>query len=337
MTRIFNGFQPTGTLHIGNYLGAIIPWHQAVNKSEEPQALICVVDQHAITIHQDPEVLKRKTYEMAAIMLASGVDPKKHIIFVQSQNPDHAYTSWMFNCLTPMGWLDRMTQFKEKKEKVEGYREAVSTGLYTYPALMAADILLYDADLVPVGVDQKQHVELTADIANRFNSLYGGTTLKVPKFYTMEETTKLYDLQDPTKKMSKSDADDAGRISLTDTADIIRKKIMKAVTDGESVVAYDVANKAGISNLLAIFSAVTEQKIEKIASEYSDKGYGVFKSAVADAVIAYLEPFQAKMSQFLEDKGQLRMILDDGAARAYELSHPKALEIANKIGLYVHA
>jgi len=178
---------------------------------------------------------------------------------------------------------------------------------------------------------------LTADIANRFNSMYGGETLKVPKFYTMEETTKLYDLQDPTKKMSKSDADEAGRIALTDTADVIRKKIMKAVTDNESIVSFDPANKAGISNLLAIFSAVSEQKIEKIASEYSDKGYDVFKSAVADAVIAYLEPFQTKMSHFLEDKGQLRMILDDGAVRAYELSHPKALEIANKIGLYVHA
>ena len=336
MTRIFTGLQPTGTLHIGNYLGAIVPWHELVNASDDSQALLCIVDQHAITIKQDPEKLKQRIYELAAIMLASGVDYKKHIVFPQSQNPDHAYVAWLLTCMTPIGWLDRMTQFKEKKAKVEGYKESVTAGLYAYPILMAADILLYDADLVPVGIDQKQHVEITADIAAHFNVMYG-ETLKVPKFHTNKETTKLYDLQDPTKKMSKSDADDAGRIALTDTAELIRKKIMKSVTDNDNVIVYDMENKPGISNLMAIFSAVSGLSNEKIAAEYSGKGYGTFKSAVADAVIAYLEPFQAKMNQFLEDKGQLRMILDEGAARSYELSHPKTIEIANKIGLYLHA
>lgn len=336
MTRILTGLQPTGTLHIGNYLGSILPWHHLVNSFEDSQAYLMIVDQHAITIKQDPEVLKQKIYELAAVMLASGVDYKKHVVFPQSQNPDHAYVGWMFTCLTPMSWLDKMTQFKEKKTKFESYKEAVGAGLYTYPPLMAADILLYEADMVPVGADQKQHVELTSDIANRFNSVYG-ETFKVPKFHTSEEATKIYDLQDPTKKMSKSDKDDAGRVSLTDTAELIRKKIMKSVTDNDAHVAFDYVNKPGITNLLSIFSAVSGVPHEKIASEYAEKGYGVFKAAVADAIIAYLEPFQQKMNQFLDDKGQLRRILDEGAARAYEVSHPKTIEAANKMGLYMHA
>ena len=336
MTRIFTGLQPTGTLHIGNYLGSILPWHQLVASHEDSFALLSIVDQHAITIKQDPLVLKQKIYELAAIMLASGIDYKKHIIFPQSQNPDHAYVGWLLTCITPMSWLDKMTQFKEKKVKVEGFKEAVSNGLYSYPTLMAADILLYDTDVVPVGVDQKQHVEITCDIANRFNSMYG-ETFKIPEFHTNRETTKLYDLQDPTKKMSKSDKDDAGRISLSDSAEIIKKKILKSVTDSENVVAFNPTTKPGISNLLSMFSAVSGIGHEELAIEYSEKGYGIFKSAVADAVIAYLAPVQEKMRAFLEDKGQLRMILDKGASRAYEMSHSKTLEVSNKIGLYVHA
>jgi tryptophanyl-tRNA synthetase len=337
MTRIFTGLQPTNTLHIGNYLGSILPWHALVEKSgQETEAYLMIADQHAITVKGDPEKLKQKIYEVAAIMLASGVDHKKHVIFPQSQNPDHAYLGWLFTANTPLGWLDRMTQFKEKKQKMESYKEAVSAGLYTYPALMAADILLYDTDIVPVGVDQKQHVEFTCDIANRFNSLFG-ETFKVPAFSTNKETTKLYDLQDPSKKMSKSDADDAGRISLTDSVDDIRKKIMKSKTDSENIVSYDQMNKPGITNLLAIFAAVTGKKTTELAETYKEQGYGVFKSTVADAVIAYLEPFQSKMNGFLKDKGQLRMILDDGAARSYEISHPKLVEAATKLGIYLHA
>lgn len=336
MNRIFTGLQPTGTLHIGNYLGAILPWHQTVASYGDAEAYLMIADQHAITVKQDPAKLKQKIYELAAIMLASGVDYKKHIIFPQSQNPDHAYLGWLFTCITPMGWLDRMTQFKEKRQKLEDYKDAVSTGLYAYPTLMAADILLYDTDVVPVGADQKQHVELTCDVVGRFNSLFG-ETFKLPAFTTNKETTKLYDLQDPTKKMSKSDSDESGRISLSDSPDEMRKKIMKSKTDSENIVAFDLQNKPGISNLLLIFSAVTGRSHAELEAEYKEKGYGVFKAAVADAVIAYLEPFHKKMSTFLEDKGQLRMILDDGAARAYEISHPKLIEVANKMGIYMHA
>lgn len=336
MTRIFTGLQPTNTLHIGNLLGSILPWQQLVASTPDAEAYLMIADQHAITIKQEASVLKSKILELAAVMLATGVDHKKHVVFPQSQNPDHAYVGWLYTCITPMGWLERMTQFKEKREKVEGYKEAVSTGLFAYPTLMAADILLYDADMVPVGADQKQHVELTSDIANRFNSLYG-QTFKVPNFHTNKETTKLYDLQEPTKKMSKSDASDAGRISLTDTVDVIRKKIMKSVTDNEAVVAYDPLNKPGISNLLSIFAAVSEKTIPELVSTYQNEGYGKFKGAVADAVIAYLEPFQQKMNYFLSDKAELQRILDDGAARAYKVSHPKTLEAAAKMGLYIHA
>lgn len=336
MTRIFTGLKPSGTLHLGNLLGSILPWNQLVNNIEDSEAYLMIADMHAITVRQDPAQLKQQIFELAATMLASGVDHKKHIIFPQSQNPDHAYAGWLYTCITPMGWLDRMTQFKEKREKVEGFKEIVSTGLYAYPTLMAADILLYEADLVPVGADQKQHVELTSDIANRFNSLYG-MTFKIPKFSTNEETTKLFDLQEPTKKMSKSDAGDLGRISLTDSIDVIRKKIMKSVTDNDSVVAFNVEQKPGISNLLSIFSAVTGKSHDILAEEYKEKGYGTFKSAVADAVIAYLEPHQLKMRQFLEDKGQLATILDDGAERSYKVSHSKTVEAATKMGLYIHA
>jgi tryptophanyl-tRNA synthetase len=336
MNRIFTGLQPTGTLHIGNYLGAILPWHQLVDGYTDAQAYLMIADQHAITVKQDPIKLKQKIYELAAVMLASGVDYKKHVLFPQSQNPDHAYLGWLFTCITPMGWLDRMTQFKEKKQKLEDYKDAVSAGLYAYPALMAADILLYETDVVPVGVDQKQHVELTCDVANRFNSLYG-ETFKIPAFTTNEETTKLYDLQEPTKKMSKSDSDESGRISLSDSVDEIRKKIMKSKTDSENIVTYDVQNKPGISNLLSIFAAVTGKKHTELEVEYKEKGYGVFKAAVADAVIAYLEPFQTKMATFLDDKGQLRLILDEGAAKAHEISHAKVLEVTTKMGIYAHA
>lgn len=335
MTRILTGLQPTGTLHIGNFLGSILPWHQLVEKNEGTEAILMIVDLHAITIKQDPEVLRKKIYELAAIMLASGVDTKKHILFPQSQNPDHAYVGWLYTAITPVGWLERMTQFKDKKQKMEDYKEAVSAGLLAYPTLMAADILLYDADLVPVGDDQKQHVEITRDIAIRFNSLYG-ETFKVPKFETNVETTRILDLQDPSKKMSKSDKDDSGRISLNDTPELIKKKIMKSVTDGENVVRYAPETQPGISNLLSMFAAVTDKSHAVLAEEYETQGYGIFKAAVADAVVAYLEPFQKKMNGYLADIAELNKILDDGAQRAYAISHPKTVETATKMGLYMH-
>jgi len=334
MTKIFTGLQPTGSLHIGNYLGSVMQWHANVNSYPESMALLSIVDQHAITVKQDPTILKEKNIELAAVMLASGIDYKKHIIFAQSSNPDHAYIGWMLTCMTPVGWLERMTQFKEKKKKISNSKESVGAGLLMYPVLMAADILLYDADIVPVGIDQKQHVELTRDIAARFNSMYS-ETLNVPEFKASKEVAKVYDLQHPEKKMSKSDVSDAGRISLSDTPDQIRKKIMRAVTDSENRVAFDRENKPGVSNLLAIMSVMTETPIEKLATEYESQGYGKFKSAVSDVVINYLAPFQSEMKRFLDDKGQIEAILDEGGDRAYEMSHPKALEIASKMGMYV--
>ncbi len=335
MTRIFTGLQPTGTLHIGNYFASILQWNTLVNSINDAEALLSIVDLHAITVKQDPVLLKQRIYELAAVMLASGADYKKHMIFPQSMNPDHTYVGWLFTCLTPMSWLDKMTQFKEKKVKLEGYKEAVSTGLYAYPTLMAADILLYDTDLVPVGADQKQHVELTCDVANRFNSFYG-ETFKIPEFRTTQETTKIYDLQEPTKKMSKSDKDDAGRIALTDTPEQIRKKFSRAVTDSENVVAFDYANKPGISNLLSIMSAATGRAVTDLAQEYESKGYGVFKNAVAEAVIEFMQPIQAKISSYLNDKAELDGILKNAADRAFKISHPKVLEITAKMGLYIH-
>lgn len=335
MTKILTGLQPSGTLHIGNYLGSILNWHDTVNEVPNAQAFLTIVDLHAITIKQNPDALRQQIYELAAVLLASGVDYKRHVVFPQSANPDHTYAGWLYTCITPMGWLDRMTQFKEKKQKTTKYKESVGAGLYAYPTLMAADILLYDADLVPVGIDQKQHVELTCDIANRFNSLYG-ETFRIPEFKTNKETTKIFDLQHPEKKMSKSDQDDAGRISLTDSSDQIRKKIMRAVTDDENEVRFDSEKKPGISNLLVIMAAVTGRKKEDIATEFRTAGYGAFKGAVAEAVITYLSPVQQKMRDYLNDIPQLQQILDEGAARAHSISHPKVLEAVTKMGLYLH-
>lgn len=331
--RILSGIQPTGTLHIGNYLGSVKQWSDMLNKSPEIEAFLMVVDLHAITVQQDPKILRNKIYELLAIYLSSGFNPEKDNIFVQSQNPDHPYLGWIFNCITPFGWMERMTQYKDKKQKMEEYQNIVSVGLFDYPALMAADILLYDADVVPVGADQKQHVELTRDIAQRFNSIYG-ETFKIPEFRTNKETTNILDLQNPAKKMSKSDASATGRIDLMDTPQGIKDKLKRAVTDSDSHVAYDPENKPGVSNLLAIYSSVTTKSIQELVTEYDGIGYGQFKSDVADAVVAYLEPLQNKIQTYLSDLEQLDRIVNNGNERAREVSSQKIALVSDKMGLY---
>lgn len=328
-----SGVQPTGELHIGNYLGSIQNWIKLLNTNPDSTAFLMIADQHAITVFQDPKILKEKTIRLAAIYRAAGFDTNKHVIFVQSQNPDHAYLGWIFNCVTPIGWLERMTQFKDKKQKLEAYKSVVSTGLLAYPTLMAADILLYSADKVPVGKDQKQHVELTCDIAARFNQIYG-ETFTIPEFVTDKITTKILDLQNPTKKMSKSDDSPLGKIELTDTPDVIRQKISRAVTDSESEIRFDPENKPGVSNLLSIYAAVTGKKIEETANIFAGKTYSQFKEVVAEAIIAFLAPFNEKLNNYMSDKAQLQKDLDLHAEKARAISHEKLVEVSNKLGLY---
>lgn len=331
--RILSCVQPTGTLHIGNYLGSIQNWVTMLNSKPDSEAIFGVVDLHAITVPQDPKVLRHKIYEILAIYLAAGIDPVKNIVFVQSQNPDHASLAWIFNCITPIGWAERMTQFKDKKQKMESYSDIVSVGLLSYPMLMAADILLYDADQVPVGADQKQHVELTRDIAMRFNSQFG-ETFKIPEFATSKEGTKIMDLQNPTKKMSKSDDSPAGKIDITDTPGGIQDKIKRAVTDSEGSVRFDMEAKPGVSNLMNILGSVTNKTIEQIESEYAGKNYGTFKKDVADAIVSFLEPMQTKINTYLSDLAELDKIVNNGNERARAISSKKLELVTNKMGLY---
>jgi len=331
--RIFSGIQPSGNLHIGNYLGSILQWVELLENSPNTEGIFCIVDLHTITVKQDPKVLKEKIYELAAIYLAAGIDYKRNIIFAQSQNPDHTYCAWLFNCITPIGWLNRMTQFKDKRAKLENYGNIVSTGLLTYPSLMAADILLYDTDIVPVGGDQAQHVELTRSIGQRFNRLYG-RTFKIPTVKVNEITAYIMDLQEPTKKMSKSDTNPKGKINLLATEKEILDNIKKAVTDTDNSVRYDVRNKAGISNLIVILSSIEKISIQEIEAKYSSSSYSTFKNDVANSVLEFLLPLQKKTKEYLSDKAELERILRLGTEKSYKISHPKLLEVCNKMGLF---
>lgn len=314
---VFSGIQPSGNLHIGNYIGAVRQW---VRGQDDGLNIFCVVDLHAITVPQDPKTLAAKTREISALILAAGVDPKKSLLFVQSHNPDHANLGWVLNCYLSMGQLNRMTQYKEKSEG----KESVSVGLFDYPALMASDILLYDTTEVPVGEDQKQHVELTRDVAEKFNSKYGQTfVLPEPKIPV--SGGRVMSLVDPTKKMSKSDANPNGAIGLLEDPASARKKIMSAVTDSGSEVKMDWDNKPGISNLLEIYSQLS-------GKEYAGgNNYGEFKTAVADVVEKFLVDFQQKYKA-ISESGKLDAILKEGASKSYALSHPKLLEVYKKIG-----
>ena len=315
-------------LHIGNYLGAITQWVESQNKH---QNIFCVVDLHAITVPQNPKILKEKIYEIAAIYLAAGIDPKESIIFVQSQVPAHSELAWILNTISKMGELSRMTQFKDKTNKIK--KESIPAGLFTYPTLMAADILLYNANLVPVGEDQKQHVELTRVLAQRFNHRFGKTFV-VPEPVIRTSGARIMGLDNPEDKMSKSAASPANYIALTDKPEVIRKKIMRAVTDSGTKIKFDKKRK-GLYNLLTIyklFSGKTEAQIEK---RFKGKGYSDFKKELADLIIKKLAPVQKKITHYMKNKKLLDRILADGAKRAEKIANPTLKEVKQKIGLIV--
>ena len=319
---VFSGIQPSGNLHIGNYLGAMRLW---ATGQEDGLNIFCIVDMHAITVPQDPAALREKTLEVAGLIVAAGVDPEKSLLFIQSHNPDHANLGWVLNCYLSMGQMNRMTQFKEKSEK----KDFVSVGLFDYPALMAADILLYDTTEVPVGDDQKQRVELTRDVAERFNGKYGETFV-LPRPVVPKVGGRVMSLTDPTKKMSKSDSDPMGAVNLLDGKEEIEKKIMAAVTDSGREVKYDPA-RPGIYNLVEIYSLVTGKSPQETENEFAGKGYGEFKKAVAETMVEFLGGLQKKYHD-LRNSGKLEKVLEEGAKSSYELSHKKLSEVYKKIG-----
>lgn len=320
---VFSGIQPSGNLHLGNYIGAISQW---VKMQSEKDSIFCIVDLHAITVPQDPSQLKEKVLEVAALYLACGIDSKKSHIFVQSENPNHPYLTWILNTITPFGQLERMTQFKEKTEKHE-----TNAGLFDYPVLMASDILLYQTDEVPVGQDQKQHIELTRDLAEKFNNKFG-ETFKLPIPVIQKESSRIMSLQDPTSKMSKSDVNSLATIYLLDSKDQIREKIKKAVTDSGSQISRD-ASSEGLSNLLVIYSALKDQDLGKTYDEVEGKSYGEFKNLLAELVILHLSKIQKKYQEIRSDEKTLRKILDDGRDFAIEKSSQTLKSVKEKVGL----
>ena len=328
MDRIFSGVQPSGNLTLGNYLGAIRNWVKLQNDYE---CIFCVVDMHAITVWQDPEALRHATREVAAGMLASGVDPKKNIIFNQSAVPAHAELGWVFNCVARLGWLNRMTQFKEKAGK---HKENASCGLYVYPNLMAADILLYKGTHVPVGDDQKQHLELARDIAQKFNNDFGKEVFPLPEPMIFGSATRVMSLRDGSKKMSKSDPSEYSRIGMTDDADTIAKKIRKAKTDPhaipESVDGFEDRPEA--KNLMNIYAALNDMKIEDVCAEYGGKSFADFKGALTDLAVEKLSPISTEMKRYMDDPAQVDAILKDGAERANAIAAPIMKEVKEVVG-----
>ncbi len=325
--RVFSGVQPTSdSLHLGNALGAITHW---VGLQDEFDAFFCVVDLHAITVPQDPEVLRRRTLVTAAQYLALGIDPARSTIFVQSHVPAHAELTWVLGCFTGFGQASRMTQFKDKAQKQGA--DATTVGLFTYPVLMAADVLLYDSDLVPVGEDQRQHLELARDVAQRFNSRFPDTFV-VPEVLIPKVTAKIYDLADPTSKMSKSAATEAGLISLLDNPKVTAKKIRSAVTDSGREVRYDPDAQPGVSNLLTIQSAVTGTEIDKLVDAYEGRGYGDLKADTADAVVEFLTPVKARVDELMGDPTELEAILKNGGQRAREVSAKTLAKVYERLG-----
>lgn len=322
---IFSGIQPTGALTLGNYIGALRNFKLL---EDDYLCLYCVVDLHAITLRQDAAALRKRCLDLAAIYIAVGLDPDKSLIYCQSHVPAHAELAWILNCYTYMGELSRMTQFKDKSARHE---DNINAGLFTYPVLMAADILLYQADLVPVGVDQKQHLELTRDIAQRFNSLYGNV-FTIPEVHIGKVGGKVMSLQEPTRKMSKSDPEDTF-VSLLDPPEVIRRKLKRAVTDSDGEIRFDVENKPGVSNLLSIIAALTNDSPEAVAASLSGQGYGALKERASEAVIAALEPVQAEYDRLMADKGYLQGVLDRNAERASALAARTLDKVKRKIGL----
>ena len=321
---IFSGIQPSGTLTLGNYIGAL---RNFAVLQDDYDCIYCIVDEHAITVRQNPADLRRRCLELAAIYLAAGIDPKRSLVFCQSHVSGHAELGWILNCFTYMGELSRMTQFKAKSA---AHADNINAGLFTYPVLMAADILLYQANLVPVGVDQKQHLELCRDIAIRFNGVYGDV-FTIPDGYIPKVGARIMSLQEPTKKMSKSDPEET-YIALIDPPDAIRRKIKRAVTDSDGEIRFDPENKPGVSNLLSIMSALGGGEIDAICDELRGQGYGALKSRVTDCVIAALEPLQAEFRHLMADKAYLQGIIDEGAANANRIALRTLRKVQKKIG-----
>lgn len=321
---IFSGIQPSGNLTLGNYLGALKNW---VKLQDDYHCYYCVVDMHAITVRQDPAELRRRCGDLIALYVAAGLDPEKNTIYVQSHVSAHAELAWILNCYTYMGELNRMTQFKEK---AQSHPDNLNAGLYTYPVLMASDILLYQTDMVPVGVDQKQHLEITRDIALRFNKLYGDV-FKIPEPYIGKASAKIMSLQEPEKKMSKSDPNENGFITLLDSPEVIRRKIRRAVTDSDGEIRY-CEEKPGVSNLLSIYAAIHQMEPEQAEQQFAGQGYGALKEAVAEAVVGELEPLQKRFAQIRADKELINSILQTGAEKAEKAANKTLWKVQRKIG-----
>jgi tryptophanyl-tRNA synthetase len=326
--RVLSGIQPThDSFHLGNYLGALKQW---VELQENNDSFYCVVDLHALTVETDPKLLQQRTLVSAAQLIAIGIDPNKSTLFVQSQVPAHNQLAWVFECITGFGEASRMTQFKDKSQK--GGAERTNVGLFTYPILQAADILLYQPDFVPVGEDQRQHVELTRDIAERFNKRFD-KVFNIPQAQIIKSLAKINDLQDPTAKMSKSAASMSGVIELLDSADVTMKKFKSSVTDDGKEVKFDEKAKPGISNLLTIHSALSGKSIAELEIEFSGKGYGDFKSAVAEVVISSLEPIAKRTNELMSDRSELIKILKSGAVKANQVASETLKAAYSAIGL----
>ena len=323
--RVFSGIQPTGAFTLGNFIGAVRNWPLL---QDEYDCIYCVVDQHALTVRQVPAELRKRSYEAAAMLLASGIDPQKSLVFIQSHVPQHSQLAWVLSCNAQFGELGRMTQFKDKSSK---HADNINTGLFTYPVLMAADIMLYNSHYVPVGGDQKQHVELARDIAQRFNGAYSDTFV-LPEPLIPKVGARVMSLQEPTKKMSKSDANEKSFVLMTDSADVIMKKFKSAVTGSDGFVKYDMENKPGISNLMSIYSVMTGKDFEEIEKEFDGQGYGTFKTAVAQSVIDTLKPVQDEYNRILADKAYLEGVLKDGAEKARYQANKVLSKVYRKVG-----
>jgi tryptophanyl-tRNA synthetase len=324
--NLLSGMQPSAdSLHLGNYLGALNNW---VAMQEEFNAYYMIADLHAITVPQDPKQLLENTRRTAAQYIAAGIDPSKSALFIQSQVPAHAQLAWVLNCITGFGEASRMTQFKDKSQKTDS--DSASVGLFTYPVLQAADILLYQPKKVPVGEDQRQHLELTRDLAMRFNSRFG-ETFTVPEAHILKETAKIYDLQNPTAKMSKSN-EPKGTINIMDDSSVTVKKIKGSVTDTDSEIRFDAEKKPGVSNLLGIYSAVSGKSIKDLEAAFAGKGYGDLKTEVAEAVISLIEPIRKRATELLENTDELDRLLASGSARANELAEATLASVYDKIG-----
>ncbi len=329
LPRILSGMQPTeDSLHLGNYIGALRQW---VSLQDAYDALYCVVDLHALTVNPDPARLRERTRRTAAQYLAGGVDVERSALFVQSHVPQHAELAWILSCQTAFGEAGRMTQFKDKSAKHGS--SATSVGLFTYPILMAADILLYGAALVPVGEDQRQHLELTRDLAERMNARFGAGTFVVPDAHIVRGVAKIFDLQEPTAKMSKSTGAGKGVVWLLEDPAVARKRIRSAATDSQTEVRFDPEAKPGVSNLLTIFAALTSRTPQEIAADYDGQGYGKLKVDLADVVVDFLVPFQARANEYLSDPAELDAVLARGAARAREMAAPTLARVYERVGL----